>query len=262
MRMDPAPRAALVTGGSRGIGRGICLELASMGWGLVVNYRADAAAAEETRRHALDLGSPRTVAIQADVAQLDQGRRLIEQTLAEFARLDLLVNNAGVAPKTRRDVLETTPESWDQVLATNLTGAFFLTQAAARAMIELRARDIVEQPRIVFITSLSSTFASVNRAEYCVAKAGLSMTAQVFAAKLAGEGITVHEIRPGLIETDMTRPVKEAYDARMAAGLVPMGRWGTPRDVGRAVAAIASGMLPYATGSVLEIDGGMHLRVV
>ena len=262
MDSNRAGRVGLVTGGGRGIGRGICLELARLGLNLVVNYRTDQSAAEQTCRDSLELGAPRALAIEADISDLAQGRRLVEQTLAAMGGLDLLVNNAGVAPDVRRDVLETTPGSWDHVLGVNLRGVFFLTQAAASAMVELRARGLSSDPQIVFITSISSTFASVSRAEYCIAKAGLSMAAQVFAARLAGEGVAVHEVRPGLIETDMTRPVKEAYDARIAAGLVPMGRWGTPRDVGRAVAAIASGHLAYATGSVLEIDGGLHLRTL
>ncbi len=253
---------ALVTGGGRGIGRGICLELAGQGLALVVNYRADRAAAEQTCRDALAHGSPIAIPIQADIALQDQSLRLIEQTLAAWGELDVLVNNAGVAPESRLDLLETTPESWDKVLATNLRGAFFLTQAAARAMIQLRSQGSLEDRQILFITSISSTFASVNRPEYCVAKAGLSMTAQLFATRLAGQGIAVHEIRPGLIETDMTHPVKEIHDARIAAGLVPMARWGTPQDVGRAVAALATGRFPYSTGTVLEIDGGIHLRVL
>jgi NAD(P)-dependent dehydrogenase (short-subunit alcohol dehydrogenase family) len=199
------------------------------------------------------------LAIQADVADLEQGRQVLDRTLAEFGRLDLWVNNAGVAPEVRRDLLEMTPESWDRVLGTNLRGPMFLTQAVARAMIALRRAGTVAEPQIVFITSISSTFASTGRGEYCVSKAGLSMLAQLFAARLADEGIRVYEVRPGIIETDMTAPVKALYDDRIATGLSPIRRWGTPEDVGRAVAALAAGALPYSTGEVIHVDGGLHL---
>jgi NAD(P)-dependent dehydrogenase (short-subunit alcohol dehydrogenase family) len=160
------------------------------------------------------------------------------------------------------DLLETSAESWDQVLATNLRGPFFLTQAVASAMLELKKKDVVANPQIVFITSISSTFATVNRPEYCVSKAGLSMVAQLFAARLAGEGIRVFEVRPGLIDTDMTRVVHAAYSEKISAGLTPIKRWGLPVDVGRAVAALASGALPFSTGEVIHVDGGLNLRIL
>jgi 3-oxoacyl-[acyl-carrier protein] reductase len=254
-------RVAVVTGGGRGIGRGIVLELSASGFAVVVNYRTDGASAESTRRAAEAGGSPRAVAIQADVAEPAEGVRLVEETLAHFGKVDLWVNNAGVAPAVRRDILETMGESWDRVLNTNLRGPFFLTQAVAHAMIRQRpASD--PAPRIIFITSISSTFASVSRPEYCVAKAGLSMVAQLFAARLAEHGIGVYEIRPGLIETEMTRPVHEAYSERIASGLTPIRRWGTPADVGRAVAAIASGAFPFSTGEIIHVDGGLNLRIL
>jgi NAD(P)-dependent dehydrogenase (short-subunit alcohol dehydrogenase family) len=259
------PRAveqvAVVTGGGRGIGRGIVKELAALRFSVVVNYRIDRESALSACTEATELGAPRSIALQADVAEIASGRRLLRETLAEFGRIDLWVNNAGVAPETRLDVLETTPESWDRVLATNLRGPFFLTQAVALSMLELKDR-ITSKPQIVFITSVSSTFASVNRPEYCVAKAGLSMVAQLFAARLAEQGIRVYEIRPGLIETDMTKPVHAAHSARIAAGVSPIRRWGTPEDVGRAVAAIAAGALPFSTGEVIHVDGGLHLRIL
>jgi NAD(P)-dependent dehydrogenase (short-subunit alcohol dehydrogenase family) len=251
-----------VTGGGRGIGRGICLALAELGHALIVNYRSDGTAAEATCLEAQSRGAPRALALQADLADLDQGRGLVHQAMACLGRIDLWVNNAGVAPERRLDLLETTPASWDRVLANNLRGPFFLTQAVARTMVELRASGTIAEPQIVFITSISSRFASVARGEYCVAKAGLSMVAQLFAARLAGLGIRVYEVRPGLIETDMTQPVHESYDARIAGGLLPIARWGTPEDVGRAVAAIAAGAFPYSTGAVLEVDGGLSLRVL
>ncbi len=226
---------------------------------MVVNYRNDRAAAEETCRAAECRGAPRAFAIQADVADLDQGRSLLDAALSAAGRIDLWVNNAGVAPTSRLDLLETSTESWDRVLGTNLRGPFFLTQSVARALVELVARKVVDEPRIVFITSISSTFASVNRGEYCVSKAGLSMVARLFAVRLADLGVRVFEVRPGIIATDMTESVHQLYDQRIGEGLSPIRRWGTPEDVGRAVAAIASGSFPFSTGEVIHVDGGLHL---
>jgi 3-oxoacyl-[acyl-carrier protein] reductase len=253
-------RVAVVTGGSRGIGRGIVAELAALGFSVVVNYRSDAKAADEACREAEARGAPAQLAFQADVADPGQGRALLEQTLVRFGRLDFWVNNAGIAPESRRDLLEMTPESWDRVLETNLRGPFFLTQHVARSMIEQRTAGTVDAPQIVFVTSISSQFASLNRGEYCVAKAGLTMVVQLFAARLADHGIRVYEVRPGIIATEMTAGVREHYDRRIAEGLVPIKRWGTPADVGRAIAALASGALAFSTGEVIHVDGGMHIR--
>ena len=196
------------------------------------------------------------------MADLEQGRRLLDETIHAHGHVDFWVNNAGIAPEKRLDILETTPESWDHVLGANLRGPFFLTQNVARAMIALKAAGTIGEPQIVFITSISSTFASIARPEYCVSKAGLSMVAQLFAVRLAGQGVRIYEIRPGLIETAMTQPVREVYDQKIAAGITPIRRWGTPEDVGRAVGAIAAGSFPYSTGAVFEIDGGLHLRTL
>jgi NAD(P)-dependent dehydrogenase (short-subunit alcohol dehydrogenase family) len=252
-------RVAVVTGGGRGIGRGIVGELAALGLSVVVNYRGDAGSAAEACREAEARGAPEAVAVQADVADLAQGRRLLDEVMGRFRRVDVWVNNAGVAPAARLDLLETTPESWDRVLGTNLRGPFFLTQAVARVMADLSARGAVVDPQIVFVTSVSSTFASVNRGEYCVSKAGLSMVARLFAVRLAEAGVRVTEVRPGVIATDMTGPVREQYDRRIAEGLSPIRRWGTPADVGKAVAAIASGAFPFTTGDVVHVDGGLNL---
>ncbi|QDV32698.1 3-ketoacyl-ACP reductase [Tautonia plasticadhaerens] len=253
-------RVAVVTGGGRGIGRGIVSSLAADGLAVVVNYRSDASAAEEACRLAESAGSPKAMAVRADVADLDQGRALIDRTLEAFGRLDLLVNNAGVAPDRRLDILETTPESWDRVLGINLRGPFFLSQYAASAMLDRALPGGPVPPTIVFVTSISSEFASVNRPEYCVSKAGMSMVAQLFAARLAEQGVRVYEVRPGIIATDMTAGVREAYDLRIADGLSPIRRWGTPEDVGKAVSAVASGLLGFSTGQVLYVDGGLNLR--
>ncbi|WP_165230875.1 3-ketoacyl-ACP reductase [Aquisphaera insulae] len=259
---DDRSRVAVVTGGGRGIGRGIVEELAAARFSLVVNYRDDLESAAACCRQAESLGSPTAIPIRADVSDLVQGRRLIDETIGQLGRIDLWVNNAGVAPRVRRDLLEVTPESWDHVVGTNLRGPFFLTQSVSGALIRLQEQGLVREPQIVFITSISSTHASINRAEYCVAKAGLSMVAQLFAVALAPRGIRVYEVRPGIIDTDMTRAVHEQYSERIAAGLSPIRRWGTPRDVGRAVAAIASDSLPFSTGEVIHVDGGLHLRTL
>jgi NAD(P)-dependent dehydrogenase (short-subunit alcohol dehydrogenase family) len=253
-------RVAVVTGGSRGIGRGIVGELAALGFSVLVNYRSDDSAAAESCREAEARGAPRALAVRADVADLEQGERLIDTTLAEFGRIDVWVNNAGVAPEARSDLLDLSAKSWDRVLGVNLRGPFFLTQGVARRMIDLIRSGTIEAPQIHFITSISSTFASVNRGEYCVGKAALSMVAQLFALRLAEHGIHVYEVRPGIIDTDMTGPVREPYDRRIADGLTPIRRWGTPADVGRAVAALAAGALPFSTGEVIHVDGGLNLR--
>jgi NAD(P)-dependent dehydrogenase (short-subunit alcohol dehydrogenase family) len=181
-----------------------------------------------------------------------------------FARLDLLVNNAGVAPTERKDILEATPESFDRVLRINLRGPYFLTQAAARFMREARARDAAREHApagcIVFISSMSATVASINRGEYCISKAGLSMASLLWATRLAGDGISVFEVRPGIIRTDMTAAVKEKYDRLIDEGLMLQKRWGTPQDVGRAVAMLARGDLPYSTGQVILVDGGLTVQ--
>jgi NAD(P)-dependent dehydrogenase (short-subunit alcohol dehydrogenase family) len=257
--MAVSERVALVTGGSRGIGRGIVAELAGLGLSVAVNYRADHAAAEEACREAEARGAPKAVPFQADVAVLDQGRGLIDAVLDAFGRVDVLVNNAGVAPAARLDLLETTPESWDRVLGINLRGPFFLTQAVARTMVEQLRDGTVAEPSIVFITSVSSQFVSINRADYCISKAGLSMAVQLFAARLAEPGINVYEVRPGIIATDMTGPVQADYERRIKAGLTPIRRWGQANDVGQAVAALASGALRFSTGEVINVDGGLHI---
>ncbi len=253
-------RVAVVTGGGRGIGRGIVAELAALGMSVAVNYRSDAASAADACREAEARGAPRAVAIPADLADPAQGRGLLDEVIRLFGRVDVWVNNAGVAPEARLDLLDATEASWDRVLGTNLRGPFFATRDVARAMIEQAAAGRLVDPTIVFITSVSSTFASVNRGDYCVSKAGLSMVAQLFAVRLAEHGIRVFEVRPGIVATDMTGPVREAYDRRIADGLTPIRRWGTSADVGRAVAMLAAGGLPFATGEVLHVDGGLHLR--
>jgi 3-oxoacyl-[acyl-carrier protein] reductase len=254
---------ALITGAGRGIGRGIALELVRAGYdvaGCDIVYEPGNTAVGlfEVAGTVAALGrGAEFLPLRADIAAIDSHDALLQEVLGRFGRLDLLVNNAGVAPETRTDVLETTPESFDRVLAINLRGPFFLSQKAARIM---AAGDGKGGAAIVFITSISAETSSLSRAEYCLSKAGLSMAARIFADRLAGSGVNVYEIRPGIVLTDMTAPVREKYDRLIAEGLVPQGRWGTPEDVGKAVAALARGAFAYSTGLVLEVSGGMNIR--
>jgi len=269
-------RVALVTGAGRGIGRGIAVALAERGWAVVVNYRGNAEAAAETVRQVEEAGG-RGLAVQANVASAAGRDRLVETVLRECGRIDLLVNNAGMAPRQRVDVLETGEASYDEVMAVNLKGPFFLTQRVAKAMIALIEAGLYEadkadadggtsaysgciRPTIVNVGSLSAYTSSTNRAEYCLSKAGVAMMTALYADRLAGYGIHVYEVRPGIIETDMTRGVRERYDSLIAAGLTPIRRWGQPEDVARAVVALADGALPFSTGEVINVDGGFHLR--
>jgi NAD(P)-dependent dehydrogenase (short-subunit alcohol dehydrogenase family) len=252
-------KVALVTGGSRGIGRGIVLALAQAGWEVVASYRADRRAMKETieqieRMHGLAL------AVQADLRRESDRHHLVEEALSACGRIDLLVNNAGVAPRVRGDLLELAQESYDEVLETNLKGPFFLTQQVARIMIEQVHNDSEITPKIINIGSVSAYASSTLRAEYCISKAGMAMMTSLFADRLAEEGILVYEVRPGIIETDMTAGVHDTYDQMIGEGLLPIRRWGTPEDVARAVLALAEGVLPYSTGEVINVDGGFHLR--
>jgi 3-oxoacyl-[acyl-carrier protein] reductase len=240
---------AIVTGASRGIGRAIALELART-HDVVATYKGRRDAAES-------LQSEAGVAIfQCDISSERDRRSLIEFARNKLSRLDLLVNNAGMAPKVRRDVLDATEESFDELIATNLKGPHFLSREAARWMIPQGSGCII------FITSVSAYAVSSNRAEYCISKAGLSMSAAVWAGRLAREGIRVFEIRPGVIRTDMIAAVEKNYEDRIAAGLIPQGRMGEPADVARVVRAIADGLLDYSTGQIISVDGGFQVRTL
>jgi len=259
---------ALITGASRGIGRGIALELARLGTDLVLGYARNLSAARQTAADCLSLAGSLDQSIRAEICLADIGsgadrEKLIAFTRSAFGRLDLLVNNAGVAPEPRADLLEATEESFDRLLNLNVKGPYFLTQLAARWMIEQSSAGLPPapiRPKIITITSISAYTASVSRGDYCLAKAALAMLTPLFAARLAEHGINVYEIRPGIIATDMTSPMKRKYDQLIAGGLTPIQRWGTPADVGKAVAAIAQDLLPFSTGEVLNVDGGFHLR--
>jgi NAD(P)-dependent dehydrogenase (short-subunit alcohol dehydrogenase family) len=259
---------ALITGASRGIGRGIALDVAALGYDLVINYASRQAEAEETamlcQSRAGETGRLiRTEICQADISRAPDRQKLLDFAERSFGRLDVLVNNAGVAPPTRADLLEESEESFDRLMGINAKGPYFLTQAAAKWMIRQVQAGTVPSgytPSIITISSVSAYTASTNRGGYCVSKAALSMLTSLFAVRLAEYGIRVYEVRPGVIATDMTGPVKEKYDALIAGGLTPLARWGTPEDVGKAVSAIVQGLLPFSTGEVINVDGGFHLR--
>lgn len=252
-------KCALVTGGSRGIGKAICLALAHCNFDLTVNYAGSHEAARLVCDEARKIGAS-AEAFQANVASLEEQAKMVDFIRQRFGRIDLLVNNAGVAPKVRTDLLESVPESFDDLVTTNLRGPFFLTQRVARWMVEERKEDPNIAPMIVNISSISAYTSSVNRGDYCLTKAGISMMTRLFADRLSEWGIPVFEVRPGIIRTDMTSAVQEKYDKMFQAGLTPIPRWGEPEDVAKAVAAIAQGFFPYSTGEVINVDGGFHLR--
>lgn len=251
------PRTALVTGGSRGIGLGIARRLLTDGYQVVINGLRATDAIAETLEELARVGEITYVA--ADVGEADGRNHLVAETLKAVGRLDVLVNNAGITSPGRKDLLEVSEEDLDAVLAVNLKGPFLLTQSLARHMIQEHDVDPSFRGRIVNITSVSAAVVSPNRAEYCISKAGLSMTTLLWATRLADHGIDVYEVRPGVIETDMTAPVAEKYEALIEAGLTLDRRFGTPEDVAAAVAVLVGGDLPYATGQILTIDGGLTI---
>lgn len=255
---------ALVTGAGQGIGRGIVLELAKCGFAVIgndikfdpQNKREGLFEVQERMRELKSAFHP----VQGDISNLEDHERIIQQALGQFGRVDVLVNNAGVAPEKRLDVLETTPESFDRLITINTRGPFFFTQKVAHQMIKQVKENPELRPCIIFISSVSASISSPSRAEYCLAKAALSQAARIFADRLSEYGINVYEVRPGIIKTQMTAPVQEKYDKLISEGLVPQKRWGFPEDVGKAVAALAKGYFAYSTGLILEVSGGMNIR--
>jgi len=251
-------RSALITGGTRGIGLGIARALARDGWTLALGgQRADTDVApvlDALRALGVDVHY-----LRGDLSSRDERARLLADLRTAVGVPNAVVNNAGRAPRARLDLLEATEESFDEVLRTNLQGPYFLTQAIARDQVDRRRADPSFTASIVFVTSVSAEMVSVNRGDYCVSKAGLSMAARLFAVRLAREGIPVFEVRPGVIATDMTAGVREKYDRLIADGLIPEARWGQPDDVGRIVAALVRGDAPYATGTIVNVDGGLMI---
>jgi 3-oxoacyl-[acyl-carrier protein] reductase len=253
------PKAALVTGGSRGIGRAIAVELARIGYAVGVNYASRADVAEDVCREIAAAGG-KAVPIGGNVGISADREELLNRLLDSFGRIDVLVNNAGITSPGRKDILDATEDSWDQVFDINLKGPFFLSQLAARKMIEQNGADQKTGGKIVNISSISAFTVSTNRGDYCLTKAAMQMMTQLFAVRLADEGIGVFELCPGIVESDMTSAVKEKYDRLIDEGLTPIRRWGRPDDIARAVSAIASDAFPFSTGERIHIDGGFHIR--
>jgi 3-oxoacyl-[acyl-carrier protein] reductase len=292
-QVESTDGGVIVTGASRGLGRGIAVSLAAAGYNVVINYQRNAEAAEETlklcreaaagavadsaiqRDHPVSI-TTRFLAVQADVSITEDRQRLVDETINEFGSVRSLVSNAGIAPRVRADILEATEESFEELIRVNLQGPYFLAQLVARSWLGDAAaaagtaaasgkRDAPASStgpakhHIVFVTSISAATVSINRGEYCVSKAGLAMAAQLWATRLAPHNIPVYELRPGIMETDMTSGVKEKYDALIAEGLVPQRRWGRPEDIGRAVRSLIDGDFSFSTGSVIYSDGGFNI---
>lgn len=253
------PKVAMVTGGNRGIGLGITQRLLDEGYAVAILATREEPA--ELMAELRERGE--VIYVRGSVSELDDHQRYVDAALEAWGRIDVLVNNAGVAPQVRDDILVATPESYDRVMDINLRGPYFLTQLVARTMVERRG-EMAELPdvpvgTIVNVSSTSAVTVSTNRGEYCISKAGMAMSTQLWAARLAPEGIVVYEIRPGIIATDMTAGVTEKYDAFFAGGGAPIPRWGKPSDVGGAVAQLVAGQMPYSTGDIINVDGGMHI---
>ncbi len=262
--MSEANAVTLVTGASRGLGRGIALHLAGHGYSVVINYASNAQAAEETLKSCkaaqVDDGQ-QFITIKADISNREERVNLVESTLKQLGRIDVLINNAGIAPRVRADITEATEESFEELIRTNLQGPYFLTQSVANYWLNTAVKPVLQNGfKIIFVTSVSANTASINRGDYCISKAGLSMASQLWSVRLAESGIQVFEFRPGIMKTDMTHSVRDKYEKFISEGLIPEKRWGTPDDVGRAVTAAVRGDLPFATGSIIHIDGGLNLR--
>ena len=286
MSTGTTTRTALITGASRGIGRAIAISMGARKFNVIVNYLGNLEAANETVALVTQAGG-KAIAVQGDIGRAEDRRRLVEESLKAFGSIDILINNAGIPPAKRDDLLDADEEIYDRVMDTNLKGPFFLTQLVARAMTgssefrvpssELQGSKPGENASdsstrnseletrnfrcIININSISAYAVSVHRSQYCIAKAGMSMMTQLFAARLAAENIPVYEIRPGIIDTDMARNAKSKYDKLILEGdLLPQARWGMPEDVAKAVGSIVDGALPYSTGAVIDVDGGFHIR--
>ncbi len=259
-----SPAVVLVTGSSRGLGRGVAESLATAGYSVAIHFASNRGAAEEVVEACRKLApnpAQKFALVGGNLAVAADRQRLFDETLAAFGHLDALVNNAGIAPRIRADIVDATEEIFDEVMGVNLKGPYFLSQLAVRYWLaHPGASRLSTGYKLVFVTSLSANTASINRGEYCISKAALAMASQLWAVRLADQGIQVMELRPGIMATDMTSGVKEKYDKMLADGLVPQKRWGTPADVGHAVESILAGHFPFSTGDVINVDGGFHLR--
>jgi len=252
-------KIALITGGTRGIGFGIAVELAKAGFDLAINGIREVSTVkpvlEELRNYGVQVDY-----FQGDVSEKDDRYRMVEAILTRFGKINVLVNNAGIAPPERKDILEATEESFDVVMNVNLRGPYFLTQLVANRMIESKKELPGEFFCIINVSSISATVASVNRGEYCISKAGIAMATKLWASRLGEFDIPVYEIQPGVIQTDMTAGVQAKYDLLFANGLAIQQRWGNPSDVGKVAAAMATGSMPYSSGQVVMVDGGMTVQ--
>ncbi len=250
---------AIVTGASRGIGQGIAVQLAKVGWQVVINDISPVEKQAETLELVRQVGSD-GITVQGDITKVADREALIQKVLEVYGRIDMLVNNAGIGPRIRMDMMEMTEESMREVLEVNLYGTFFLSQLTAKTMMQLIEAGTIEEAKIVNISSISAYTSSTSRAEYCISKAAVSMVTKLFADRLAEESINVYEIRPGIIKTPLTEVVSEKYDRLIAEGITPIKRWGYPEDIGKAIAAIAEGFFPFSTGQVFNVDGGFHIQ--
>lgn len=252
-------RVAFITGGSRGIGNAIAVQLAREGYAVAVTGTSDESVIKANLDNIKKQGSP-FIYIKSDITSEKNRKHAVDTIMEHFGRIDVLVNNAGVAPKTRMDILDTTEESFDFVMSVNLKSVFFLTQYVANVMIQETEKIEGIRPKIINVSSISAYTSSVQRGEYCISKAGLSMVTLLFADRLAEFGINVYEIRPGIIYTDMTNAAKDKYDKLISEGLTPIKRWGYPQDVADAVSVLCSDKLSFSTGEVINVDGGFHIR--
>ena len=251
---------AVITGASRGIGRGVAIALAGEGFDIAAIARSvDSEGMEILRLEAEKIGA-QFFPVGLDISCTDCQNEVVINILERYGRIDLLVNNAGVAPLLRDDVLDMTEESYDRVMNVNLRGPVFFAQKIAKEMIWLKSKLVNYVPVIIFVTSVSSKLSSTNRAEYCISKAGLSMASTVFSDRLSHEEILVFEVRPGVIQTDMTAKIKDKYDKLINEGLVPQKRWGLPEDIGKSIASLARGDWNFSTGMVFEISGGLNIH--
>jgi len=257
--MDTKLKVAIITGSGRGIGRGIAIQLAQAGWTIVVNDIGNPEPPIETLELVRQEGSDGVV-IMANITSGPDRQRLVDETLEKYGQIDLLVNNAGIGPRVRMDMLDISEESMNEVLAVNTIGPYFLTQIVAKKMIELISQNKIDLAKIVNIGSMSAYTSSTSRAEYCISKAAVSMNTLLYADRLANEGINVYEIRPGIIKTPLTEIVKDKYDKLISEGITPIKRWGMPEDIAKAIVAIAEGYLPFSTGQVIDVDGGFHIH--
>ena len=249
---------ALITGGSRGIGLGIAKALANERWNLIITGRSEESLVEQTIDSLKSCGAS-VLYLQSDISHLAGHANILKIAKEKFGNVNLLVNNAGIAPKNRADLLDLNPDSYDEVMDTNLKGPLFFTQSIAKEMVQNKLKDNQFYATIINIGSVSANMASVNRGEYCISKSGIAMLTKLFASRLGDYGISVFEVRPGIIATDMTANVKAKYDKLIEEGLMIQKRWGTPEDIGSVVAALARGDFPYSTGQVIMVDGGMNL---